>query len=31
MMNTLLMLGWVALIVVSYKAAVAVLIKTDNL
>lgn len=31
MMNTLLMLGWVALIVVSYKAAVAVLIKSDNL
>jgi hypothetical protein len=31
MMNTLLMLGWVALIIVSYKVAVAVLIKTDNL
>ena len=31
MMNALLMIGWVALIVVSYKVAVAVLIKSDNL
>lgn len=30
-MAGILLIGWVALIVVSYKAAVAVLIKTDNL
>jgi hypothetical protein len=30
-MAAVLLIGWVALIVVSYKAAVAVLVKTDNL
>jgi hypothetical protein len=30
-MAAILLLGWVALIVVSYKAAVAVLVKTNNL
>lgn len=30
-MAAVLLLGWVALIVVSYKASVAVLIKTNNL
>jgi hypothetical protein len=30
-MTAVLLLGWVALIVVSYKAAVAVLAKTNNL
>lgn len=30
-MAAVLLLGWVALIVVSYKAAVAVLTKTNNL
>jgi len=30
-MAAVLLLGWVALIIVSYKAAVAVLIKTNNL
>ncbi len=30
-MNAILIIGWIALIAVSYKAAVAVLAKTDNL
>lgn len=30
-MAAILLIGWVALIVVSYKAAVAVLVKTNNL
>lgn len=30
-MTAVLLIGWVALIVVSYKVAVAVLAKTDNL
>lgn len=30
-MAAVLLIGWVALIVVSYKAAVAVLVKTNNL
>lgn len=30
-MAAVLLIGWIALIAVSYKAAVAVLIKTDNL
>lgn len=30
-MTAVLLIGWVALIAVSYKVAVAVLIKTDNL
>ncbi len=30
-MAGVLLIGWVALIFVSYKAAVAVLVKTDNL
>lgn len=30
-MAAVLLIGWVALIVVSYKVAVSVLIKTDNL
>jgi hypothetical protein len=30
-MTAVLLIGWVALIVVSYKVAVAVLVKTDNL
>jgi hypothetical protein len=30
-MTAVLLIGWVALIVVSYKAAVAILVKTDNL
>ncbi len=30
-MTGLLLLGWVVLIIVSYKAAVAVLVKTNNL
>ncbi len=30
-MTAVLLIGWVALIVVSYKAAVAILSKTDNL
>ncbi len=30
-MNALLLIGWVAVIVVSYKVAIIVLEKTDNL
>ena len=30
-MAAVLLIGWVALIVISYKAAVALLIKTNNL
>jgi len=30
-MSTVLLVGWVALIIISYKAAVAVLDKTGNL
>jgi len=30
-MTAVLLIGWIVLIAVSYKAAVAVLIKTDNL
>ena len=30
-MTAVLLIGWIVLIVVSYKAAVAVLMKTDNL
>jgi hypothetical protein len=30
-MNAVLLIGWVALIVISYKVAVAILVKTDNL
>jgi hypothetical protein len=30
-MTAVLLIGWVALIVVSYKVAVAILVKTDNL
>lgn len=30
-MTAILLIGWIALIVVSYKAAVAVLAKTNNL
>jgi hypothetical protein len=30
-MAAVLLIGWIALIAVSYKAAVAVLIKTDNM
>jgi hypothetical protein len=30
-MTAVLLIGWVALIVISYKVAVAILVKTDNL